>query len=69
MSEPRVEIYEDAAGEWRWMLYAGNGEEMAMSTEGYDNKGNAKRAWITVEEYMISGSVNIVERPVSKENQ
>lgn len=44
MSTPRVDVYEDAAGEWRWRLVAGNGETIADSSEGYDSSPNAERA-------------------------
>ncbi len=27
--------YRDSRGEWRWTYYAANGEEIAVSSEGY----------------------------------
>lgn len=42
MSATRMEIYEDAASEWRWRVRAGNGEIVAQS-EGYTTKADAKR--------------------------
>lgn len=44
MSEPRFEIYEDAAGEWRWRLRAGNGELVGGSGEGFRDRTDARRA-------------------------
>jgi uncharacterized protein YegP (UPF0339 family) len=31
-------VYQDAAGEWRWRLAAGNGRLIASSGEGYQHK-------------------------------
>jgi uncharacterized protein YegP (UPF0339 family) len=50
-------VYEDAAGEWRWRLVAGNGEPIADSGEGYDTKANALRAIDTVRELVTVGEV------------
>ncbi len=41
---PRIEVYEDKAGEWRWRAVAGNGEVIADSSEGYVSRFNAERA-------------------------
>ena len=41
--EPRFEVYEDAAEEWRWRLVAANGNIIADSGEGYTSKQGAKR--------------------------
>lgn len=35
-------IFQDSAGEWRWTLYADNGEAVAQS-EGYVTKEGAQR--------------------------
>jgi uncharacterized protein YegP (UPF0339 family) len=40
----KLDIYEDAAGEWRWRIVARNGRIVADSGEGYATKSNAKRA-------------------------
>ncbi|HEX8119073.1 MAG TPA: DUF1508 domain-containing protein [Pyrinomonadaceae bacterium] len=32
------QVYQDAAGEWRWRLVAGNGRIVADSGEGYQHK-------------------------------
>lgn len=31
-------LYKDAAGQWRWTLYAANNRKIANSGEGYFNK-------------------------------
>jgi uncharacterized protein YegP (UPF0339 family) len=36
-------IGRDHRGEWRWMYYAPNGEEVAVATEGYFNRENCYR--------------------------
>lgn len=33
-------IYKDAAGEWRWTLYALNSKKIADSAEGYKNRAD-----------------------------
>lgn len=40
----KFEIYEDAAGKYRWRLKAGNGEIVASSGEAFASKANAERA-------------------------
>ena len=40
MGAPKVEIYRDSAGEWRFRAVAGNGEIVAVG-EGYKNEGDA----------------------------
>jgi uncharacterized protein YegP (UPF0339 family) len=41
MAMNRLELYKDAAGEWRWRVVAGNGEIVADSSEGYHNRADA----------------------------
>ncbi len=38
------EIYQDARGEWRWRFRAANGEIVAVSSEGYVNRGDCEYA-------------------------
>lgn len=38
------EIYQDAAGEWRWRAKARNGRIVADSAESYTRRRSAKRA-------------------------
>ncbi len=44
------EVYEDAAGEYRWRLVHRNGRILADSGEGYVSRSNARRAVETVAE-------------------
>jgi uncharacterized protein len=34
----------DNRGEWRWTYYARNGEEIAVSSEGYVNRSDCEHA-------------------------
>ncbi|TQQ79000.1 DUF1508 domain-containing protein [Halonotius roseus] len=43
-SQATVELYEDAAGEYRWRLRHDNGNLIGDGSEGYSSKSNAKRA-------------------------
>ena len=36
----QVQIYRDKAGDWRWRLVAANGNVVADSSEGYENRGD-----------------------------
>lgn len=40
----RFEVYDTGAGNSRWRLVAGNGEEVANSGENFASHGNAQRA-------------------------
>ncbi len=42
MSKPRIEVYRDAAGQWRYRVLAANGETIAAS-EGYTRRADAQR--------------------------
>nr|WP_249729911.1 DUF1508 domain-containing protein [Chelatococcus sp. YT9] len=35
-------MYKDNRGEWRWVYYAKNGEEIAVSSESYTSKQNCR---------------------------
>jgi hypothetical protein len=42
-NQPRFELFQDSAGEWRWRLVATNEQIIAASGEGYTSKQGAKR--------------------------
>lgn len=44
----RVLIYRDHIGEWRWTLFARNGNKVADSAEGYMRRGACERAIDTI---------------------
>lgn len=37
-------VFQDSAGEWRWNLKGGNGEIVAVSSEGYSRSHDAVRS-------------------------
>ena len=37
-------IYQDSQGEWRWTYYGANGEEIAVSSEGYKDRADCRRS-------------------------
>jgi uncharacterized protein len=43
VSYPCFWIGRDHRGEWRWMYYAPNGEEVAVASAGYFNRENCYR--------------------------
>jgi uncharacterized protein YegP (UPF0339 family) len=51
----RFVVFEDAAGEWRWHLRAGNGRLVACSGEGFKRKANAVKSarWVRASEPVI----------------
>ncbi len=44
MGKPKFEYFVDQAKEWRYNLFAGNGENILRSVRGYACKRNVKRA-------------------------
>ncbi len=40
----KIEVFSDAAKEWRWRLIADNGESVAVSGEGYKNQAYCVKA-------------------------
>jgi uncharacterized protein YegP (UPF0339 family) len=55
----RVEVYRDVGGEWRWRRIAGNGEIVAVSGEGYSDRGGAVRAASLENEGLAIGFVDV----------
>ena len=53
----KFEIYQDAAGEYRWRLVAANGRTVGDSGEGYDSRSNAHRAAERAKEQIGSASI------------
>jgi uncharacterized protein YegP (UPF0339 family) len=50
-SQAEFELYEDAAGEYRWRLVHDNGNIIADSGEGYASKSNVRRAMDSVRKH------------------
>ncbi|MFB6304415.1 MAG: HVO_2922 family protein [Haloferacaceae archaeon] len=51
------ELFEDAAGEYRWRLRAANGEIIADSGEGYASKSGARQAVERIQSYAPDADV------------
>ncbi|QHS17621.1 DUF1508 domain-containing protein [haloarchaeon 3A1-DGR] len=51
------EVYEDAAGEWRWRLRHDNGNIIADSGQGYASKRNVTDAVERVQKYVPDADV------------
>ena len=43
-AEPEFEIYKGNDGDYRWRLQAANNKPIAISSEGYENKGDCRHA-------------------------
>lgn len=60
MDEARFEIYQDAAGAWRFRLVGRNGEIVATG-EAYSSKAHAERGVDTVRRLAATAEVVFVE--------
>ncbi len=60
-SEPRFELYEDSAGEWRWRLVVANGNIIADSGEGYRSKQGARRGIESVKRSAPAAEVELLD--------
>ncbi len=67
MSELTVKLYRDDKGEWRWTARAGNGEPLAVSSEGYEHRTDCADAAHQVVGGMTQGMVRPHERHVTWE--
>lgn len=48
--KPYFRLYKDHGGQWRWTCYAANGEQLAVSSEGYKRKRDAARGIVLVQQ-------------------
>ncbi|MGH9799852.1 MAG: YegP family protein [Blastocatellia bacterium] len=53
----KFEIYQDAAGDFRWRFQANNGKVLAVSDEGYLNRANCEHAIILIKREAVLASV------------
>ncbi len=44
LTYPCYWLYKDNRSQWRWVYYASNGEEIAVSSESYINKSDCDRS-------------------------
>lgn len=54
---PRFEIYQDKAGEYRFRLYASNGELLCISEDGYASKDSCKKGIQSVAKWAPTADV------------
>lgn len=57
MKQPRLVIYKDALGEWRWRLIAANGRVVADSGEGYRSRRNAIHAAAKLQAFTLRAKI------------
>lgn len=56
---PRIHIYKDGAGEFRWSLYGRNGRILADSSESYRQHKGVTKGWSAVVDAVASGDIVI----------
>lgn len=54
---PKFEIYQDKAGEYRFRLYASNGELLCISEDGYASKDSCKKGIQSVAKWAPTANV------------
>lgn len=54
---PKFEIYQDKAGEYRFRLYASNGELLCISEDGYASKDSCKKGIQSVAKWAPTADV------------
>ena len=52
MREAKIQYYRDRRGKWRWRFVAGNGEIVAVSSQGYVRKADAIAGLDLLEEHL-----------------
>ena len=61
-SKVTFEVYLDKAGQWRWRLRHQNGNIIATSGEGYNNKGDCLAGIRSVIENAAEAPIEIIPR-------
>ncbi len=61
MRKGKLEIYEDASGDWRWRLKSSNGRIIATSGEGYTRQRDCEEAQKKVVVTMRDAAVIVIE--------
>ncbi len=61
MRKGKLEIYEDAKGEYRWRLKSSNGRIIATSGEGYTRKSDCIEAQRKIAVTMREAVIEVVE--------
>lgn len=56
----KFELYKDNKNEWRWRLVSSNGNIIAISSEGYKNKTDARNSIVLTQ--MTDRNTEIIEK-------
>lgn len=62
----KLKYYQDRKNEWRWTLYARNGNVVGASSEGYKTKAKAAANFAAVTTKGPTAKVEVVEKAVKK---
>ena len=60
MKNPKITVYKDTAGEWRWRATAGNGKNVANSGEGYKRRGDCLRGLLAAAKILDEVNVETI---------
>lgn len=58
----KLKYYQDRKGDWRWTLYARNGNVVGASSEGYKTRAKAVANFAAVTTKGPSATVEVVEK-------
>lgn len=61
MSQATFEVFEDAAGKWRWRLLHDNGNIIADSGEGYASRQKCEQGLQSVKDNAAGADVRILD--------
>lgn len=62
----KLKYHQDRKGDWRWTLYARNGNVIGASSEGYKTKAKAVANFAAVTTKGPTAKVEVVEKAVKK---
>lgn len=58
--KPYIQIAQDEAGKWHWVLWSGNGRGMATNTRPYGSQADCNKAVHILFEMLRSGKVPVL---------
>jgi len=61
----KFEIYKDATREFRWRFQANNGQILAESNEGYNNRANCLHGIILIKQEAVRATISDDAQAVS----
>ncbi len=57
MAKGKLEIYKDKKGEFRWRLFASNGQQIANGGEGYKSLSSCKNGIESVKKNIMTAEI------------